>query len=300
MAVFLPTSGAVAFTGRNGTSYTTTGGPQEVQPSDIALAFLNNWTQASLATWPGLGDVSQDGAWGPQDPPSPVKIFQTAIPFIVAPTGTMANNGAVTLGTALATTYSQGCYLYLPASAIVAGSTAGFYYTVMSSTTVGTVYNNAYNSAFISGQPYIPASPVAFATTGPGAFTGVITAITGPSWTLPAGIMGPNGMLEVTAMFGNNNSAGTKTFTALLGSGTIYTQANTTNIAALGLPVVQNQGQAAAQVVNQAGTFGASATGNSYLTQNTATALTMSVTLQHGTATDYAVLDGVSCTLTPG
>src|SRR6185369_17004034 len=42
------------------------------------------------------------------------------IPIIIAPTGTMANNGAVTLGTALGTTYAN-CYLVVPAGAIAAG-----------------------------------------------------------------------------------------------------------------------------------------------------------------------------------
>jgi len=297
MAVMIP---GLAFTGRNGVSYTTTGGAQEVEPADIALAFLNNWTQSPLATWPGIGDVPQDGAYGPQDPPSPLKIFQTAIPFIVPSSGSIGNNGALTGLTALPTTYSQGCYMWFAAAAIAAGSAAGWYYVVMSSGTAGTIYNNQYKSALIGGQPYIPPSPTAFATTGPGAFTGVTTAQTGPSWTLPANIMGANGVLEVTAMFANNNTAGTKTFTVKLGSGTIYTQANTTNVAALGLPVVQNQGQTGAQVVNQTGTFGAGTTGQTYLTQDTTTNLTMSVTLQHGTATDNAILDGVSCVLTPG
>lgn len=299
--LFTANANSVTFTGRDGsTSYTASNGAvADMPPSDIGLAFLNNWQPLPLTQWPGQGDLAQDGAFGPISPPSPIKVFQTAIPFIIAPTGTMGNNGAITLGTALSATY-PACYLYLPANAIVAGSAAGWYYTVMSSTTVGQVFNAKYNSALISGQPYIPANPIAFATTGPGAYTGVTTAVTGPSFTIPAAMMGPNGLLEVTAMFGYKNSAGNKTCAVTLGSGTAFTVTGTTTAAALALLTIQNQGSASAQVVNQTGTLGTNATAQTYLTQNTNNALTMSMTGQLAAATDYIVMDGISAVVTPG
>ena len=42
------------------------------------------------------------------------------IPFIVATTGTMGNNGAISAMTALDITYSGGAWLYLPAGAVAA------------------------------------------------------------------------------------------------------------------------------------------------------------------------------------
>src|SRR5579859_1785192 len=108
-----------------------------------------------------------------------LKYTANGIPFIVANTGTMGNNGALTLGTALPSTYANA-YVYLPANAISAGSAAGWYFCQFSSTTVGTVFNNTYSS----GTPQIPAALVSFATTGPGAYTGVTTQITGPNFTI--------------------------------------------------------------------------------------------------------------------
>lgn len=89
----------------------------------------------------------------------PYILAQCNVPIGIAPTGTMAANGAITLGTALNTTYSGGLWLYLPAGAAYAGSLAGFYWTVMSSTTLGTVYNNTYTPG--TDPVDIPASPTA-------------------------------------------------------------------------------------------------------------------------------------------
>lgn len=54
----------------------------------------------------------------------PYVFSRTGIPFIVAPTGTMGNNGAVTMGTALPTTYSGGAWIWYPAGAVAAGTPA--------------------------------------------------------------------------------------------------------------------------------------------------------------------------------
>jgi len=290
--------GGSAFTGRGGTSCAATV-PTDFPPSDIGLAFANGWNQMSLATFPGLIDVPQNGVANPLGAVPQMKLAQTAIPFIIAPTGTMANNGAVTLGVALPATYSNGCYLYLPANAISASSAAGWYYTVMSSTTVGTVYNLTYSS----GQPYVPSSTtgLAFSTTGPGAFTGVATAVTGPNWTLPANMMGPNGVLEMAAVYGCSGTTSSKTVAIKLGSATIYSQATTTaaNVAALALLTCQNQGLTNAQVSNQTGSVGFSATGQTYSTVDTTANQTLAVV---GTkvAADFLIFDAFSATVTPG
>lgn len=215
---------------------------------------------------------------------------QGAIPIIDAPTGSMANNGAITLGTALLTTYAS-CYLVLPANAISAGSSAGIYYATMSSTTVGTVFNNTYTS----GMPTIPASPTAFATTGPGAFTGNTSADTVLTISIPAGAMGANGSLRIVSTWAFNNTAGAKTYTTQFG-GTTYAAPSGANGSYEKITVdVHNRGDAAKQVGGSFGVHGAStAIGNGnpiYATVNTANAQNVTLVATKATATDVMVLE---------
>ena len=140
--------------------------------------------------------------------------------------GTIGNNGALTLTTGLAFTYSNGVYFYFPANAIFAGSAAGVYYVVMSSTTVGTIYNNTYTS----GIPKFISSPTPFVTTGPGAYTQTIsTDITLVSHVLKGNLLKNFGSLEITDAYINNNSANNKTRKILLNGATYNDTFNTTN-----------------------------------------------------------------------
>lgn len=134
------------------------------------------------------------------------KLIASAIPFIIAPTGSMANNGAITLGTALPNTYANA-YVYLPANAIAAGSIAGWYFTQFSSSTVGTVTNNPYTSGTL---PSIPQAIVPFSTTGPGAYTGSTSSQIGPSFPLDPNTIGPNGVLRMTHFWTIPNNANNK------------------------------------------------------------------------------------------
>ena len=89
--------------------------------------------------------------------------------FLVAGSGSMANNGAFTMTTALFTgATGLGCWTYLAAGAIQTSSAAGWYWSVWSSTTAATIYNNTYTT----GNPTAPVTPVAFVSTGPGAYAG--------------------------------------------------------------------------------------------------------------------------------
>jgi hypothetical protein len=169
------------------------------------------------------------------------------VPFIIAPTGSVATGGVVTLGTALPATYLGGLFLYFPAGALYSGSTAGWYWTVMSSATVGV----AYNINYVSGQPVIP--PAAnlvsnlITAAGPGAYTGVVTAqlITIP---LNNNILGNQGFARFTEFFETNNSAGTKTFIVTLqnpasgASATLYTATATTSTSTVAGQFLQSNG----------------------------------------------------------
>ena len=126
---------------------------------------------------------------------APYVLAQWSVPSGVAPTGSVAANGALTLGTALSTTYSGGIWLNFPAGAAYAGSAAGSYWCVMTSTTLGTIYNVQLGATV----PFIPVNPAAIVAAGPGAYTGVTTTQTCASVIVPGGAMGPNGMIRVTA-----------------------------------------------------------------------------------------------------
>jgi hypothetical protein len=232
---------------------------------------------------PGIRVISDGTNWVPMG----VQVLHRAgIPVGLAPSGTMANNGAVTLGTALPSAYAS-CYLHFPASAIVAGSAAGLYYTIMSSTTVGTVYNNTYTS----GIPTIPTSPTAFATTGPGAFTASTARTTLISVTLPGGLMGLNGSLDAESLWTATNNANAKTPFFVFGGGAdIFPQAPTSVVSSHDQRLITNRGSASAQVAVSAGAsggWGISTAAPVYMAVNTAADVTLKWDATKATATDW-------------
>lgn len=224
---------------------------------------------------------------------TPYILSQSAIPFIHLSSGTMGNNGALSGVTALPTTYSGGAWVYLVANAIEAGSAAGWYWCVFSSTTAGTVYNDTYTT----GQPSI-GTATAFATTGPGAFTGVTTAQQGPAITLPAGAMGVNGALRVSTKVAATNSANSKLFLWRAETTQITPangQANTLNFDSV--HTVQNRGVQTAQVsFPNGGTVygsGTSASARLFPAVDFSAAQTINFLFNtKGTATDNLILEG--------
>ena len=214
-------------------------------------------------------------------------------PIIVPSSGSMGNNGAITLTTALGSTYAS-CYLVLPANAISSGSVAGVYYSVMSSSTAGTVYNNLYTS----GTPIIPASPTAFSTTGPGAYTQTTGSKTLISATLPANAMGVNGRVEGENAYSVNNSATAKILTVDIGgSNFAYDSLTTQSYPFTGAYRLQNTGSALSQI----GFY--PIYGNVYdafrLSANTATSQTLHIVGQLNASTDYIVLESFSIKVYP-
>lgn len=264
------------------------------------------------------------------------------VPMAVAPTGTMANNGAITLGTALDQTYSGGIYLCLPASAISAGSRASCWYAVMSSTTVGTVYNNPYwysfatlpnagswtggplwvndcnsttnctagagsalsSMAVVNGAwtsvgysqpPIVPASPTAFVTTGPGAFTGLTTLVQMDAVAVQGGLMGPQGQLDLNVNWVVSNSVNTKTFgtgwqaNPSNASGGVATATATTTVGYQSALHVRNLESAAAQIIWQS-LSGTGSSGVSYKTNATSSETVAFHVCTMTTATDYCIV----------
>jgi len=188
----------------------------------------------------------------------------------------------------------------MPANAIVAGSTAGWYYCTFSGTTAGTVFNNTYTS----GVPVIPASPTAFSTTGPGSFTQVTSEVIGPSFTVPGGVMGLNGAIAMRAAWQYPNNANSKTGRIKFNNVNTYAQSYTTTTTEIVDNVVRNRGSTGAQIASSPGVsstgLGASANAMTYPTVDTTAAESIAASLQLTTsANDFMVLELFSVELKP-
>lgn len=173
----------------------------------------------------------------------PRALLASAVPFVIVSSGSMDNNGALSGITAVPSAY-PAAYVYLPANAISAGSAAGWYFASFSSTTAATVYNNVYTT----GVPEIPASPTAFATTGPGAYTqSAAGGILGPNISVPANTLGINGALEAIFATSCTNSANTKQAIFRLASTSVGTQTLTSVAFANSHAMIANRGIATRQ-----------------------------------------------------
>ena len=151
-------------------------------------------------------------------------IAQCGVPLILQSSGTVGANGALSGIVALPFAYAA-CYMYFVAGAVYAGSTAGWYYAVMSSTTAATVYNDRYTS----GAPAIPATPTPIVAAGPGAYTQATGTITALSVTIPGGAMGPHGRLRVSQMGGCISNGGNKVVEAYFGGSVFASYTFTTS-----------------------------------------------------------------------
>lgn len=204
----------------------------------------------------------------------PGKIPVTATPSAqgvgirgIAPSGTVAADGAITLGTALPGVFAQ-ISLYLPAGAIVGGA-AGFYAVEMSSTTVGVV------RAVFGGAALVGSAS---------AYTGVTTEVTLDNYAL-ALPLGRSALCRFSAA--HTNSAGTKTSRVKYNGNQVYTVSGTTAAGQSGAvtgdgicPGQQAWAQAAASGVTSLITF----------TAEDASEKTLTVTGQLSAATDAFVL----------
>ena len=222
-----------------------------------------------------------------------VTLLATAIPMILPSSGTIGNNGALSGLTAFPGTYVS-CYMYFPANAIAAGVAAGLYYCVMSSTTAGTIYNNTYTS----GQPTIPASPTAFSTTGPGAYTQTTASdVTVLSGTVPANTLGINGELRSTFLSEMVSGASYKVIGHKLGGTSYYEFYAATNSGWGGFVGLTNRGETGKQAGPAAWYPGTSNGGFSPADYSidTTTDKTWVATLRlHTVATDWVILRRVT------
>lgn len=220
---------------------------------------------------------------------------QTAVPVSVVPNGTVAADGTITLGTALATTYAGGAWIRLPAGAIV-GGLAGLYWCVFSSTTVGAVKTN-FVDASQPFTPYVPAGGLTAAVGSGAAYTQATgAALTVANVLIPGRAMGEYGALRQQHRFSILNNANTKTITGRFGASIVspnYAGANVTGLSSTG--TVRNRGI----LTRQEAANGTDSTAPMYPAVDTSADVTWLYTIQLATATDYATLEGFTMEILP-
>lgn len=224
-------------------------------------------------------------------------LIQCGVPLVLPSSGSIGNNGALTLTTALPYAY-PAAFMYFPASAIVSGSAAGWYYVAMSTTLLGTIYNDVY----VSGKPVVPSSPVTFSTTGPGAYTQTTGgAITSLNFTVPGGALGKSGELTITKMGACTNNANSKIVETFLGGSNFASYTFTTSNVYRALDTIANICNSEAINI---GNFYANIGGNGAdwkrQVVNTAADQTLALTMRINTATDFIVLESAAVRLVHG
>lgn len=288
-----------------------------------ALDGISNWGVGDIAyfggggTWQriaappqtGTALTKSDGAGGfiaavPGVDYIPGPVIQTAVPIGIACTGSVANNGVLTLGTAYAVTYNGGIWLYFPAGALYSGSLVGFYFVIMSSTTVGQVYTSYFSASTAvmgaTGTWNIPASPVALnGTTGPGAYTGSTSVIFVPGAAV--GILGAHFSISAQVGTRSNNNANSKTAYLSLGNATanapICAVNATSTTQAAQLATMYGRGATNAQIVpssQDTAVFGLTTSG-----LDTTQPMYVGLRLNIGVATDNLVVEFVRVTAIP-
>lgn len=221
-------------------------------------------------------------------------IADGATPICLAPTGTVAANGALTLGFALPTIYSGGIWQYFPAGAVFAGSAAGFYWTVMSSATVGTIYNDTRDPSIVNLFDAI-GNTTAIVAAGPGAYTGTAAQTVVGSIQILANILGLDGAIEGELTWSFTSSASSKTGTTYFGAGSTINNFSATTTTGINTKILtRNRGVSNRQINN--GTLGVqtAATGAlTYSSEDTTVNNNILIAPQKTAANDCMILESV-------
>lgn len=196
--------------------------------------------KAGVARWTSGGPAVSDGI-GTKRYMSYI-LAQSGVPVGLAPNGTIATNGTVTLGTALSVTYSNGIWLRFPANAVVGDTTGGIYWCVMSSTTVGTVYAGKIDTAS-AFTPYIGSTSGGAVTGSNSAYTQTTSAfVLLANITMPGNAIGNNGSLHVSADFLANSNANSKAPGIYVDGTAIYSATLSSWYSVRALGVFRNKG----------------------------------------------------------
>jgi hypothetical protein len=211
----------------------------------------------------------------------PYVLAQSAVPYGIANSGTVATNGTYTAGTAYNTTYSGGIWLYFPATAFATAS-AGFYWCVASSTTAFQVYTDATAATLITGSN--------------SGFTGSTSQQTAVSVTLPGGVVGANGKVRIAASSSCNATAGQKSMQFALGA-TNLTIVNSASVLAINsVQTIANRNSLSRQRLSN---FSSATGSGGYATIDTSADQTISIKLTLAVATDVVVLEDYTIEVMP-
>jgi hypothetical protein len=223
-------------------------------------------------------------------------LFQTSVPMIIAPSGTMGNNCAINLGSnALDLTYPSA-FIQLPSNSIKAGAGVVLPYVQMSSTTLGTCFQQQYSF----GQPIVPTSPTAYASTGPGAFTANTTqSLVTYSVNIPAFAMGLSGKIEIKYTY-SQNGTNSKAAALFWGATEIGATENETTAGTYTVTrTIINQGTTGAQLVMGTSGTGAVAA-QTFPTINTTLPMALEIQFNRlASANDWIVLRSLTVDLYP-
>lgn len=223
-------------------------------------------------------------------------VARSAVPVVLASSGTVSTAGAITLTTALPMIYSSA-WVRLPAGAVVGGS-AGLYYVVFTSTTVGTVYTNYVNptTEFV---PSVPTGTLVVAVGSDSAYTPVLsTEFPLATFTVPAASMGANGKFSLNVLGSTESSSDVKTLVGKFGTNAFLTVSATTSAAIDATKSVVNRGSESVQLIHNTVTTGAvSTTSPAKLAVNTAADVTVSIFGSIAAATCFVVLESFEGTV---
>ena len=277
---------------------------------DIVYSDGTHWQRiagvastTALQKGDGVGGLTSAGLG--TDYGAPITI-QCCVEVYRAGSGSMGNNGALTLTNALPSTLTRGCWMEFPAGAIATGIpssaqvTAGVkWWTVMSSTTVGTVYNNTYTPG-TTLPTAIPASPTAFSTTGPGAYTNNISASPAYVITVPANTLGNNGSIDyeiwASSYSGNTNAKTVSSTFGGSGEGANINMTNNAQQALLGNFI--NQANPKQQKSSQAGKSFSGNQSKNFSAVDTTVSQNFVITFNTAVAGDYVCIESLKLTIT--
>lgn len=157
----------------------------------------------------------------------------------------------------------------------------------------------AFASGFSSPQPVVALCQSAVAT----AVTGTASETTQATCTIPAGLIGANGQVEVEVLQTFTNNANNKTVRIKLGGSTIYSTAIASTLTAQIRKRIANRNSQSSQISTAAGVaveLGISGLGTvATYTENTAAAVNLLITCQLATTTDTCQLESYRVLIYP-
>ena len=228
----------------------------------------------------------------------PIPVIQSGLPYLVpalvtGDAATYARSGTTITVTSTghtipATTYNGGS-VYVKAST---GNVAAGWYTSLNRTGTGTFTCVDTESGTTSGAVLTNLAE---------------TTITPLTTTLPGGVMGANGKIQVHAIVSVADTANDKTFKFKFGSLVVATRLLTDGTGAAtnseSVHWLSNRGNVAKQVhyaTSLVGGAGIGATALTYGTTDTAADVSLTSTLTVATADEFAALEALSVVLYPG